>query len=217
MYIGVGKVIFLISGFCPTSSSPSRSVRRRAPRRMTAMVGPGPGRHASLSVLDGDIRPSVPAFRHSSHCRRRNIGMKNVFQNEDDCPLLVSSIDGLSSWRQTEVNNSPRLPPDLPIFLIKSRNTPARSSDPSDPYSSIRRKLQTVSNKCLRNIQRKKAEPQEKSSPLEDNFDFQSLDNKLREISEKCSQLKSAAAEDSLPGRDLTVSETKADIEHDQR
>ena len=165
-----------------------------------------------LTVLDGDIRPSVPAFKHSSHCRNRNIGLKNVFQNEDDSPLLVSSIDGHSSWRQPEVN-CPRLAPDLPIFLIKSRGSPApgRSDGPSDPYSSIRRKIKTVSNKCLRNIQRKKAEPREKSSPLEDNFDLESLDNKLREISEKCSKLKSAAE---VP---VAVSETKADIEHNER
>ena len=45
---------------------------------------------------------------------------------------------------------------------------------------------------------------------------MESLDNKLREISEKCSKLKSEA-EVSLPGQDSTVSETKADIEHDQR
>ena len=173
-----------------------------------------------LTVLDGDIRPPITAFNRPSHCSKRNLGMKNVFQNEDDCPLLVSSIDGISSWRRTpgalaELNN-PRLAPDLPVFLIKSRNSPARPCDPSDPYSSIRRKIKTVSNKCLRNIQRKKAEPREKSSPLEDNFDLESLDSKLREISEKCSQLKSAA-EVSLSGRDFTVSETKADIEHDQR
>ena len=66
-----------------------------------------------------------------------------------------------------------------------------------------------MSNKCLRNIQRKKEEPSEKSSSSEDKFDLESLDAKLREISEKCSELKSVA-EVSLPGRDLTVSETKA-------
>ena len=202
-----------ISGFCPTSSGPSRSVRRRGPRRMmTDRFGPG---QTSLTVLDGDIRPPVTAFKRSSHCSKRNLGMKNVFQNEDDCPLLVSSIDGISSWRPSEVS-CPRPPPDLPIFLIKSRSSPARPCDPADPYSSIRRKIKTVSSKCLRNIQRKKAEPREKSSPLEDNFDLESLDSKLREISEKCSQLKSAA-EVSLSSREFTVSETKADIEHDQR
>ena len=184
---------------------------------MTERFGRG---STSLAVLDGDIRPSAPAFRHSSDWRRRNQGRRNVFQNEDDCPLLVSSIDGISSWRQTpgaltEVN-CPRLATDLPIFLIKSRNSPARPCDPSDPYSSIRRKIKTVSNKCLRNIQRKKAEPREKSSSSEDKFDLESLDNKLREISEKCSQLKSAA-EVSLPGQDLTERETKAEIEQDQR
>ena len=175
------------------------------------------GGQTCLTVVDGDVRPSVPAFKHSSHRRNTNPGLRNVFQNEEDAPLLVSSIAGLSSWRPTEVN-CPRLAPDLPIFLIKSRSSPApaRSGDPSDPYSSIRRKIKTVSNKCLRNIQRKKAEPREKCSPSEDNFDLESLDSKLREISEKCSKLKSSA-EVSLPGQDLTVSETKADIEHNQR
>ena len=172
-----------------------------------------------LTVLDGDIRPPITAFNRPSHCSKRNLGMKNVFQNEDDSPLLVSSIDGISSWRRTpgalaELNN-PRLAPDLPVFLIKSRNSPARPCDPSDPYSSIRRKIKTVSNKCLRNIQRKKPERREKSS-LEDNFDLESLDNKLREISEKCSKLKSVA-EVSLPEQDLRVSETKADIEQNER
>ena len=192
-------------------------MRRRGGRPVTGRFGPG---HSSLAVLDGDMRASVPAFRHSSHCRKRNQGQRNVFQNEDDSPLLVTSIDGISSWRQTQAALTevpcPRLAPDLPIFLIKSRNSPARPSHPSDPYSSIRRKIKTVSNKCLRNIQRKKEEPSEKSSSSEDKFDLESLDTKLREISEKCSELKSAA-EVSLPGRDLTVSETKADIEHDQR
>ena len=183
---------------------------------MSERFGPG---LTSLNITDGDIRPSVPAFKHSSRCSRRNLGMRNVFHNEDDSPLLVSSIDGISSWRRTpgaltELNN-PRLAPDLPVFLIKSRNSPARACDPSDPYSSIRRKIKTVSNKCLRNIQRKKPERREKSS-LEDNFDLESLDNKLREISEKCSKLKSVA-EVSLPEQDLRVSETKADIEQNER
>ena len=159
--------------------------------------------------------------------RQRNVGLRNVFHNEDDCPLLVSSIDGLSTlpgpahkdhlyWPPT----FPHLPTDCPVFLIKSRHTPATQhrghfERPSDPYSSIRRKIKSVSDKYFRNIQRKNPESIENSS-LEDKFDFKNLDSQLREISEKCCQLK-CEAELSLSEQDLTVCQTEAQIEQDQR
>ena len=191
------------SGFLPT-------VRTRGPGRKDRLE------HrvsSSLDIFDGEyFRPpvsSVSTYKCPSQFKQKNIGLRNVFQNEDDCPLMVSSIDGISTqFRASSMENLfcpsyQHLPPELPIFLIKSKAAHTE-------IKSIRRKIKTVSTKCFRNIQRKKRDSNRNvlEENLPTNFDFKNVKSKLREKS---------GTERSLSEHDSTVCQTEAQIENHQR
>ena len=239
--------------------------------------------YTSLDILDGDcVRPSRGQAQPSaSNCDN---GLKsltkhpipsqhqgqafmslghNFFHNEDDSPLLVTSIDGIStqSLRMSGPSSLERdylssstfslLTPapgrETPQFLVKSRNgSPSKESysgtNPATPYNSIRKRIKSVSIKYLKNRQRKKSEKMDKNN-FEDgvvsgsggsSFDFLNIDTKLKEISEKCSQLKTEAEqsisrlemadaakeEEEERGdnkEDFSVSQTEAQIEYSRR
>jgi len=142
----------------------------------------------------------------------------NFFENEDDSPLLVTSIDGISTQvcRVSGLHSGPSsldqdllepsqfslLTPESPQFMVKSRNgSPAKESTaasihPATPYNSIRKRIKSVSIKYLKHRQKKKGEKANKPS-FEDSantsFEFFNTESKLTEISQKCSQLKSEA------------------------
>ena len=205
----ITKFSFLLKGF-------SGSGRGGGPRRDRPEHRANP----SLAVLDGDYaRPSLSRFKRPSHFKQTNLGVRNVFQNEDDSPLLVSSIHNISQLSGASSKDNLCWPPtfahlrsDYPIFLIKSKNLPGHreiSERPSDSYNSIRRKIKSVSEKFyLRNIREKNTESIENSSL--DKFDLKDLDSKLREISETPSP-------PLLPDQDLTVCQTEAEIEDHKR
>lgn len=246
--------------------------------------------YTSLDILDGDcVRPGprtqasncdtslkavtkLPPSGSSTTSRQSGGGgggggymsLGTFFHNEDDSPLLVTSIDGLSaagsavslggrvsgpaSLERDLLSSStfslltpaPRSCTDPPHLLVKSRNpSPAKEggytlSSPATPYNSIRKRIKSVSIKYLKNRQRKKSEKIE-SGQLEEaavvgpNFDFLNIDTKLKEISEKCSQLK-CEAEQSISRlemaevearagnkEDFSVSQTEAQIEYSRR
>ena len=176
--------------------------------------------YTSLDILDGDcVRPTSdktrPPVKHPSQLRQGqgHLSLGNFFHNEDDSPLLVTSIDGISTQSRlsgpASLSSSTfsLLTPDTPQFFVKSRTvSPAKESfqgiSPATPYNSIRKRLKSVSIKYLksRQQQKKKSENVEtssvdESSSFQRKFDFLNIDSKLREISEKCSQLKSEAEE----------------------
>ena len=199
---------------------------------------------------------------HPAHGTRHAgyLSLGNFFHNEDDSPLMVTSIDGIStqahrlaaaghsSLERDYLSSSTfsLLTPESPQFLVKSRNvSPSKESfsgtNPATPYNSIRKRIKSVSIKYLKNRQKKKSEKIDKNS-LEEanpaNFDFLNIDTKLKEISEKCSQLKTEAEqsisrldtkhiededddEDGEPGRnkeeEFSVSQTEAQIEYSRR
>ena len=173
-------------------------------------------------MLDGDyVRPPLYTFKRPSHFKQRNLGFRNVFQNEDDSPLLVSNIDCHSSVSGAPPRESLYWSPtrpllssssDFPIFLIKSKNLPAdreHTQRSTDSYSSIRRKIKSVSDKFyFKNIGQKHTESIENSSL--DKFDLKDLDSELKEISETRSQ-------SLLSDQDFTVCQTEAQIEYDKR
>jgi hypothetical protein len=143
----------------------------------------------------------------------------NFFENEDDSPLLVTSIDGISTQvhRVSGLHSGPSsldqdllepsqfslLTPESPQFMVKSRNgSPAKESStgsihPATPYNSIRKRIKSVSIKYLKHRQKKKGEKVNKPS-FEDSANtsfefFNNTDSKISEISQKCPQLKSEA------------------------
>ena len=220
--------------------------------------------YTSLDILDGDcVRPagppvscdnSRPAAKHPSQLRQGqggHLSLGNFFHNEDDSPLLVTSIDGIStqasrvsgpSSLERDLLSSSTfslLTPDTPQFFVKSRTvSPAKESfpglSPATPYNSIRKRLKSVSIKYLKSRQKKKPDKVEDSSvddssSFQSKFDFLNIDSKLREISEKCSQLKSEAEESisrmedqdqkekKEKEEDFSISKTEAQIEYTQR
>eukprot|EP00092_Neocalanus_flemingeri_P006642 GFUD01007166.1.p1 GENE.GFUD01007166.1~~GFUD01007166.1.p1 ORF type:complete len:727 (+),score=169.88 GFUD01007166.1:715-2895(+) len=142
----------------------------------------------------------------------------NFFENEDDSPLLVTSIDGISTQvcRVSGLHSGPSsldqdmlepaqfslLTPESPQFMVKSRNgSPAKESTgssihPATPYNSIRKRIKSVSIKYLKHRQKKKGEKNNKPS-FEDlantSFEFFNTESKPTETSQKCSQSKSEA------------------------
>ena len=235
--------------------------------------------YTSLDILDGDCvrTPSMSVSRDSSGGRQGSVekkggGLKSVtkhpvtsrqgylslgsfFHNEDDSPLLVTSIDGISAQSHRVQGPSSlsastfslMTPADTPSFFVKSRTvSPSKESSlgasPATPYNSIRKRIKSVSIKYLKNRQRKKSDKLEKST-IEDpvtvsNYDYLSIDTKLKEISEKCSQLKSEAEQsisssepsssssrqlspgeghNAETGPDFSVSKTEAQIEYSPR
>jgi len=193
--------------------------------------------YTSLDILDGDCVRSgshvshVSAHATSPNCdtnlksvtqppsRHGYMSLGNFFHNEDDSPLMVTSIDGIStqahrvggpsSLERDYLSSSTfsLLTPETPTFLVKSRNvSPAKenfsTTNPATPYNSIRKRIKSVSIKYLKNRQKKKAEKsdhnaeakqEDASNSNQPNFDFLNIDTKLKEISQKCSQLKSEA------------------------
>ena len=241
--------------------------------------------YTSLDILDGDcVRPAQAARGQASHC---DSGLKSVtkhpsasqhqgqgfmslghsfFHNEDDSPLLVTSIDGISTQSSLRMSGpsslerdylssstfsllTPAPGPETPQFLVKSRNgSPSKESysgtNPATPYNSIRKRIKSVSIKYLKNRQRKKSENKMDKNNLEDgggvggggsgsSFDFLNIDTKLKEISEKCSQLKTEAEQSisrlemadaakqeegrSEDKEDFSVAQTEAQIEYSRR
>ena len=193
--------------------------------------------NTSLDLLDGDCVLQVPPYnsslsrlpRHHGHHAPTNqfssikrqgyssLGhvRTNFFENEDDSPLLVTSIDGISTQvhRVSGLHSGPSsldqdllepaqfslLTPEYSQFMVKSRNgSPAKESStssihPATPYNSIRKRIKSVSVKYLKHRQKKKGEKVNKPS-FEDsaNTSFEFFNNsEISEISEKCSQLKS--------------------------
>ena len=237
--------------------------------------------YTSLDILDGDcVRPHQVSRGQPQPASNCDSGLKavtkhpitsqhqgqafmslghNFFHNEDDSPLLVTSIDGIStqslrmsgpsSLERDYLSSStfslltPAPGPETPQFLVKSRNgSPSKESysgtNPATPYNSIRKRIKSVSIKYLKNRQRKKSEKMDKNN-FEDgvvsgsgsSFDFLNIDTKLKEISEKCSQLKTeaeqsisrlemadAAKEEERDNKeDFSVSQTEAQIEYSRR
>jgi len=193
--------------------------------------------YTSLDLLDGDCVRQLAtcdsaltrASRHHgqpnqfSSIKRQGYSSlghmrTNFFENEDDSPLLVTSIDGISTQvcRVSGLNSGPSsldqdlleptqfslLTPESPQFMVKSRNgSPAKESSagsihPATPYNSIRKRIKSVSIKYLKHRQKKKGEKTQKGS-FEDSantsFEFFNAENKLSEISQKCAQLKAEA------------------------
>ena len=218
--------------------------------------------YTSLDILDGDcVRPaggsscdkSRPTSKHPSQLRQGqgHLSLGHFFHNEDDSPLLVTSIDGISTQASRVAGPSSLerdllssstfslLTPETPQFFVKSRTvSPAKESfpglSPATPYNSIRKRLKSVSIKYLKNRQKKKTDKAEnssldESSTFQSKFDFVNIDSKLREISEKCSQLKSEAEEsisrmeenkkETKGGEEeeFSISKTEAQIEFTQR
>ena len=209
--------------------------------------------YTSLDILDGDcVRPptdkSRPPVKQPSQLRQGHLSLGNFFHNEDDSPLLVTSIDGIST--QSRGPSGPAslssstfslLTPDTPQFFVKSRTvSPAKESfqgiSPATPYNSIRKRLKSVSIKYLKSRQQQqKKKPEnvetssvDESSSFQNKFDFLNIDSKLREISEKCSQLKSEAEEsisrleetgeeDKEKTEDFSITKTEAQIEYNKR
>ena len=209
--------------------------------------------YTSLDILDGDcVRPtsekSRPPVKHPSQLRQGqpHLSLGNFFHNEDDSPLLVTSIDGIST--QSRVSGPASLSsstfslttPDTPQFFVKSRTvSPAKESfqgiSPATPYNSIRKRLKSVSIKYLKSRQQQKKKPEnvetssvDESSSFQSKFDFLNIDSKLREISEKCSQLKSEAEESisrleenreeqKEKAEDFSITKTEAQIEYNKR
>ena len=148
----------------------------------------------TLDIVDGDCvreeEDEYPASLRSthSHCSplRRfgygNIpqGRSNFFENDDDSPLLVSSIDGISTQvsRPTGYVSGPSsleqdlllrsdsqfslLTPSSPFSLVKTRSDLSPSKQGSianlslgSPYSSIRKRIKSVSMKYLKMMPRR--------------------------------------------------------------
>ena len=212
--------------------------------------------YTSLDILDGDcVRPtsdkSRPPVKHPSQLRQGQpyLSLGNFFHNEDDSPLLVTSIDGISTQSRlsgpASLSSSTfsLLTPDTPQFFVKSRTvSPAKESfqgiSPATPYNSIRKRLKSVSIKYLKSRQQQKKKPEnvetssvDESSSFQSKFDFLNIDSKLREISEKCSQLKSEAEESisrmeenreereeqKEKEEDFSITKTEAQIEYNKR
>jgi len=193
--------------------------------------------YTSLDLLDGDCVRQLPNCDTSLNRLPRHHGSSNqfssikrqgysslghmrtnFFENEDDSPLLVTSIDGISTQvcRVSGLHSGPSsldqdllepaqfslLTPESPQFMVKSRNgSPAKESSassihPATPYNSIRKRIKSVSIKYLKHRQKKKGEKVNKTS-FEDSantsFEFFNTESKFEEISQKCSQLKSEA------------------------
>ena len=237
--------------------------------------------YTSLDILDGDcVRPAQPirgqtqssasncdsslksVTKHPGTSQHQGQGFMSLghhfFHNEDDSPLLVTSIDGIStqsrrisgpsSLERDNLSSStfslltPTPGPETPQFLVKSRNgSPSKESysrtNPATPYNSIRKRIKSVSIKYIKNRQRKKSEKMDTNNFEEgasgsggSSFDFLNIDTKLKEISEKCSQLKTeaeqsiarlemadAAKEERDNKEDFSVSQTEAQIEYSRR
>lgn len=235
--------------------------------------------YTSLDILDGDCVRSAQPIRGQTRSSPSNCDSSlksvtkqpgtsqhhgqgfmslgnNFFHNEDDSPLLVTSIDGIStqSLRMSSPSSlerdylssstfsllTPTPGPETPQFLVKSRNgSPSKETysgtNPATPYNSIRKRIKSVSIKYLKNRQRKKSEKMDLNNFEEgidsgsggSSFDFLNIDTKLKEISEKCSQLKTeaeqsisrleiadAAKEERDNKEDFSVSQTEAQIEY---
>ena len=225
--------------------------------------------YTSLDILDGDCVRSVPTSscdtsrptsKHPSQLRQgqAHLSLGTFFHNEDDSPLLVTSIDGISTQSsrvagpaglERDMLSSSTfslLTPETPQFFVKSRTvSPAKETfpglSPATPYNSIRKRLKSVSIKYLKSRQKKKPDKPEtgggeENSVTQNKFDFLNLDSKLREISEKCSQLKSEAEEsisrmeenrdekkekeeeeNEVEEEEFSISKTEAQIEFTQR
>jgi len=197
--------------------------------------------YTSLDLLDGDCVRQPATCDTSLHRPKHQTGQSNqfssikrqgysslghvrtnFFENEDDSPLLVTSIDGISTQvcRVSGLHSGPSsldqdllepgqfslLTPESPQFMVKSRNgSPAKESTassihPATPYNSIRKRIKSVSIKYLKHRQKKKGEKSNKAS-FEDSantsFEFFNTEGKLTEISQQCSQLKSEAESNS--------------------
>jgi len=195
--------------------------------------------YTSLDLLDGDCVRQLPSCdsslsrlpRHHAPPGNQFSSIKrqgysslghvrtNFFENEDDSPLLVTSIDGISTQvhRVSGLHSGPSsldqdlmeptqfslLTPESPQFMVKSRNgSPAKESStssihPATPYNSIRKRIKSVSIKYLKHRQKKKGEKVNKPS-FEDSANtsfefFNNTESKISEISEKCSEIKSEA------------------------
>ena len=212
--------------------------------------------YSSLDILDGDcVRPppdkARPPVKHPSQLRQGHLSLGNFFHNEDDSPLLVTSIDGISTQARgvagpASLSSSTfsLLTPDTPQFFVKSRTvSPAKESfqglSPATPYNSIRKRIKSVSIKYLKSRQQQQQQNKKKpenvetssvdeSSSFQSKFDFLNIDSKLREISEKCSQLKSEAEESisrleenreeqKEKAEDFSITKTEAQIEYNKR
>ena len=213
--------------------------------------------YTSLDILDGDCVRSVatsscdnsrPASKPASQLRQGqgHLSLGNFFHNEDDSPLLVTSIDGISTQASRVAGPASLssstfslLTPETPQFFVKSRTvSPAKENfpglSPATPYNSIRKRLKSVSIKYLKSRQKKKPDKadnagEEETSSTQSKFDFLNIDSKLREISEKCSQLKSEAEESisrmeenheeekEKEEEEFSISKTEAQIEFTQR
>ena len=173
------------------------------------------GGHVSSTVTSSNCDTNLKSVtqKHPHHPRQGYLSLGNFFHNEDDSPLLVTSIDGIStqSHRVAGPSSLERdylssstfslLTPESPQFLVKSRNvSPSKESfsgtNPATPYNSIRKRIKSVSIKYLKNRQKKKSDKIDKphlEEASQSSFDFLNIDTKLKEISEKCSQLKCEA------------------------